>query len=111
MPPVFHIGIVQIFQRSRSRGTTKSGVGGRPDVDGSFYTDLGFSYDWGVIVSDSVCFDGGFIGEFVNYDFTGYGFIECGFTSGAALRLQRRRRCHRVPLGTPGECVGQRAMP
>ena len=51
-----------------------------------------FCYDWGVIVSDSVFIDGDFIGEFVNYDLIDYGFIECGFTSGAALRLQSQRR-------------------
>ena len=40
-------------------------------------TDFGFSFDWGfIIVSDPVCIDGDSIGEFVNYEFTDYKFIE-----------------------------------
>jgi hypothetical protein len=38
-----------------------------------------------------VLIDCGFIGEFIDYSFDDYGIIECGFTSGAALRLQSRR--------------------
>ena len=74
---------------------------------GVIVSGLVYTFVWGFYVTGSgFNFDGGFIDEFIYR-----GFFGSGFTFDAALRLQSRGGWHRVPLGTPGECVGQRAMP
>ena len=106
------------------------GVGGRPDINGkvdsknnvhadyssfddfiyiNYGTDIGFSFDWSVIVSDSVFF------FMWGLNLTVFGFMVGSAGDRQEVRRGHRHRergrvWHRVPLGTPCECVGQRAM-